>query len=126
VGLLRGAGPTPHNNIDDISGKLAIMGFGGSSSQSLSYPGFCPRGIYPRVFIPGAFIAQGIHLTGHSPHKAFIPREFDFRAIRRRGFCSRGIVPRGSQAVKMAPVGDLYVCSISFSQIVFSEMSDFF
>jgi len=86
--------PTPHFNIGDISGNY---GFGG-----VSHWGFVLGAFIHGVFIPGAFIPQGIYLTGHSLHGALILR-FQFRVLRPRWFCSRGIVSRGSQAIKNRP-----------------------
>jgi len=85
---LRGPAPTPHSNIGDISYKnvfRAVSSQGFSSPRVSSYRGIYSRGIHPK----------GIHLMEHSPRGAFIPRCFHFRAIRHRGFRSRGIVNQG-------------------------------
>jgi len=98
--------PTQHSNIGDIAGNY---GFREVSFQGLSSPGFRPRGIYSQVLIPGAFIAQSIYLMGHSPHGNLIPIRLHFRVICPRWFWFfQGIVPQ-EKALKIAPVGDLYV-----------------
>jgi len=79
--------------------SLEIIGFGED---------FIPGSFIPGGFILGAFI-DGVFTPGAFTPRAFIPRVFHFRGIRPREFRSKGIVPRESQAVKMHPVGDLYV-----------------